>query len=126
MNEQATCCTIRILERIVTVIPGMTILGGSETVGVCLICGDGALGHAIDSISLISVELTDTVPMDGGSIGCEIVGDVHGNVITPTGFNQGTWISTIDHFTGGLEVSVRRNRSFGDIDKKLTVDALRP
>jgi len=126
MNEQRTGRAIRVLERIVAMIPGMSILGSSEVVCVSLTSGDRALRYAIYSIGLIRVELTDTVPVDGAPVSREKVGHVNGDVVTPASFNQRAGVSAIDHFPRSLEVSIRRDSCVGYINEIFPVDTFRP
>ena len=68
MDKQRTSNAIRILERVMTVVPGMTVLGRLEIVGESVIGSYGALRNTVDPIIRVCMKLTDTMPVDSSSI----------------------------------------------------------
>lgn len=78
VNKQGTGSAIGILKRIMTVVPGMTVLGRLEVVRISVVCSNGTLRHTVDSIGSVCMELTDTVPMDCTSIVWMKIGNMHG------------------------------------------------
>ena len=107
-------------------IPGVAILRSFEIVRVSLVRSDGTLSHAIDTISLVGMELANAVPMDGSPIGLKTIGDMDGDVVTPAGFNQGTGESVVEDFTGRLEITVRRDCVISDLQPVFSLDAWWP
>ncbi len=77
VNEQRASEAIWILERVVAVIPGMSVLSRLEVVCVGLTRGNWTLRHAVDSISFVCIELTNAMPMDRGSIIGMKIGDMN-------------------------------------------------
>lgn len=75
--------TLVCLESQVRVVPGESVAFGSPLVGHALTRGKGALRETDDTVHLVGVVLSDTVPMDGGSVTSHRVGDVNDNFITP-------------------------------------------
>ena len=76
MNEQGTSDAIRILERVMTMVPGMPILSCFESVCIGVILCNRTLRHTVDSISFIWIKLTNAMPMNRGSIVWMIVGNM--------------------------------------------------
>ena len=76
MNEQRANDAIWVLERIMTVVPGMSILSRFEIVCVSFIRSNWTLRHSIDSISFVCMKLTNAMPMDRGSIVWMIIGNM--------------------------------------------------
>lgn len=68
MNKQRTSDAIRVLERVMTVVPGMTVLSCLEVVCVCVTSSYGTLRNTVDPIGFVCVELANAMPMDCGSI----------------------------------------------------------
>lgn len=68
VNEQRSSNAIRILERVMTVVPGMAVLSCLEVICVGLISSNRTLRNAVDSVSFICLELTNAMPMDCGSV----------------------------------------------------------
>lgn len=68
MNEQRTSDAIWILERVMTVVPGVTVLSRLEIVCISVIGSNGTLRNTVDSISFVCVKLTNAMPMDCSSV----------------------------------------------------------
>ena len=107
-------------------IPGVAILHSFEVVRVSLVRSDGTLSHTIDSISLVGMELANAVPMDGSPIGLKTIGNMHSDIVTPAGFNQGPGVSVVEDFTGRLEITVRRDCVISDLQPVFSLNAWWP
>ena len=77
MNEQRTSNAVRILERVVTMVPGMTVLSRLEVVCEGLLRRNRTLRNTVDAVRCICMELTDAVPMDCASVVLKIVGNMN-------------------------------------------------
>ena len=77
MNEQGTSNAVRVLERVMTVVPGMTVLGRLEFVGESVVGSYGTLSNTVDPIICICVELTYAMPVDSGSVVWMVVGNMN-------------------------------------------------
>ena len=75
--------TLVSLESQVRVVPGESVTLSSPLVGHALPRGKSALGKTDDTIHLVGVVLSNTVPMDRSSVASHGVGDVNDNLITP-------------------------------------------
>ena len=81
--------TLRVLQRVVTVVPRASILSNVEPVCILMIWRYRALRHSVYSIHLHSMKLSDTMPMNCGPIILEIICDGHLQLITPACLVQG-------------------------------------
>ena len=77
MNKERTSDSIRVLERVVAVIPCMTVLNCLEVVCVSIVRSNGTLRNTVDPISFVRMKLTNAMPMDGSPIVGQIVGHVN-------------------------------------------------
>ena len=68
MNKQRTGNTVRILERVMTVVPSISVLSRFEVICESLISSNGTLRDTVDSVSWVGIELANAVPMNRGSI----------------------------------------------------------
>lgn len=98
MERDGSSEAIGVLQRVVTVIPGSTVLGDSELVGKAVSRSDGALSDSIDTIVLEGVEHADAMPMQSSTIVLEMVLDGDFECVTPAGFDLGAWVLPIDDF----------------------------
>ena len=104
------------LERVVTVIPRSAILRGVENVREFLAGSNWALCDSIDSIHVTSVQLSKTVPMDGGAIAwiyscaitCQCVLDRDTQFVTPTCLKSGPREAVVEqlHCTIGETIGI--------------------
>ena len=78
MNEQGTSDAIRILERVMTMVPSIPILSCFESVCIGIILCNWTLCHTVDSIGFVCMKLTNTMSMDRGSIVGMVIGNMHG------------------------------------------------
>lgn len=90
VQDQASESTLCVLQSEVTVVPGRAILGDGEVVGLGGTRGDGALSNTRHTIGVAAVELPQTMPVDGSTVGHEVVGHVDLEVVTPVGLSRGT------------------------------------
>lgn len=65
------------------VVPRESVAFGSPLVGHTLARGESALGETDDTVHLVGVVLSDTVPMNRSSVAGHGVSDVDDNLITP-------------------------------------------
>ena len=77
MNEQGTSNAVRVLERVMTVVPGMTVLGRLEIVRESLVGRYGTLRNPVDSVICIRMKLTYAMPVDSSSIVRMVVGNMN-------------------------------------------------
>ena len=77
MDKQWTSNAVRILERVMTVVPGMTVLGRLEFVGESVIGSYGTLRNPVDSIICICMKLTYAMPVDSSSVVWMVVGNMN-------------------------------------------------
>ena len=68
VNNQRASDAIRILERVVTVVPSMTVLSRFEVVCVSTVSSNWTLGNTVNSVSLVCMKLTNAMPMNCGSV----------------------------------------------------------
>ena len=68
MDKHRTSDAVRVLERVMTVVPGMTVLGRLEVVGESVIGSYGTLRNTVDPIICVCMELAYAMPMDSSSI----------------------------------------------------------
>jgi hypothetical protein len=81
LTYQRTECAVSILNRVVTVIPCTSILHCSKSVVEAVFGCDRTLGHAIDSVHVHRLPLSDSMPMHAGTVVGQIVGYYDGNVL---------------------------------------------
>ena len=77
MDKQGTGNAVRVLERVMTVVPGMTVLGRLEFVGESVIGSYGTLRNPVDSIICICMKLTYAMPVDSSSVVWMVVGNMN-------------------------------------------------
>ena len=77
MDKQGTSNAVRVLERVMAVVPGMTVLGRLELVGESVVGRYGTLRNTVDSIICICMKLTYAMPVDCSSIVWMVVGNMN-------------------------------------------------
>lgn len=82
VDEQGSSNTIRVLGAVVAVVPCMSVLEGLELVRVGVTLSDGALGNTINAVHFISMELTDSVPMNSRAIVGKCISDIYGDTVS--------------------------------------------
>ena len=100
LDDNGALNTVRELSNEMAVIPGGTIRAGNPLVDTGITWCQTALGNTRNTILVIGTELTDTVPMDGGRIVAQGVGNSDLDSITPVAHNGGSWNLTIDGESG--------------------------
>jgi hypothetical protein len=60
-----------ILDTVVRVIPGRAVLRRFESVNPCFAGGNRTFGDTTNTVMLVRLELSKTVPVDTGAVGCE-------------------------------------------------------
>ena len=105
-------------------VPAVAILQSLEIVGVTAISSNGALCHAIYTISFIGMELSEAMPMDSGAISLDVISNMNCNVVAPAGFDQWTGIRAIHDFAFRLKVSIWGYCLVLDIKPELTMNPL--
>ena len=68
-------------------VPAVAILQSLEPVGIGTTGSNGALCHAIHTISFISMELSEAMPMDCGAICLDVISNMNCDVVAPAGFD---------------------------------------
>lgn len=79
---------ICILKRIVAMIPSMSVLKSAPSICETISLRNRALGHTIDTVHLIGIELADTMPMHCSTIEIVIVLHVDHELISPASLYQ--------------------------------------
>jgi len=87
--------------------PSVTVLADLEFIRVGLFVGDRTLCHTINTVHLVSTELTETVPVSSMSLESIQVGDVDLESITPTGFKHRSWEGVVEKDADFFDVAVR-------------------
>jgi len=101
------------LERIVAMIPGGTILQRLELVCVCVLSGNRTLSRR-HTIHLVSVELSNTMPVNCSAHVWQKIPDMYYDGITPACFKLRTWICAIEGHHGFLN-TIGTESSLGHI-----------
>lgn len=96
IDDHSSKYTISVLGRKVRMIPGRAELGGLEFVLSCLSGSNWAFGNSRNTVMLTAIKLTDTMPMDTGSIVSHVVLDIDNNGVTPFRPDHGTRILAVD------------------------------
>lgn len=90
---------ICILKRIVTVIPSRSILGSTPPIRETISLSNGTLCHTIDTVHLVGVELSNTMPVHCGTILIVIIFHVNHDLISPASLNQRRRKRVIEDFS---------------------------
>ena len=78
---------VRVLEGVMAVIPGRSVLGHVKPIRVAIARGNGALGHAVDAVVLELVQHPGAMPMDGRAVVVKVVDDGDLERVAPTGLD---------------------------------------
>ena len=73
MNRDWALKTVRVLDRVVAVIPCASILSCNEDIGHTVLWCNRALGYSIDTIHVHGLVLFDAVPVDACTIVSHII-----------------------------------------------------
>lgn len=85
----------------------MSILSRPKLIGKCISLSNRALCNSIDTVHLICVQLSDSVPVDSGAILVIIVPDMNNDLVTPARLNQRARKLLVENLPAGLLKSVR-------------------
>lgn len=103
--------TVRVLQTEVAVVPACPILSDLEPISHRLPDRNGALSDAWNSVVDVATRLAKTMPVDGGTVRLEVVGNMDDKAVTPVGNYRGAWNRPVDRLTLS-SVPVWRTRSF--------------
>jgi hypothetical protein len=100
LDNDGALNAVRELGDEMAVIPRGTVRRGNPLVDAGITWCEAALGNTWNTVLVVGTELTDTVPVDGGSIVSHGVvnGDLDG--ITPVAYNGRSWNLTVDGESG--------------------------
>lgn len=119
--------TIRILKRVMTVIPRSAILRDVEFVGIGIVGRNGALCDRVDTVMLEGIEHTDTVPVDSRAVVFQEVGDRDLDSVTPASFDPWPRILVIKGFAAVRPSnSIRIDVLVGNVEMILLFIGLAP
>jgi len=114
VDNNGTKSTTRVLSRVMGVVPGGAVELSLEAVGEGLARSNWALLDSGSTIIVRSTNLEETVPVKGGSVRLEQIGDSHLNPITPVGLDERTGELAVYNDTGLLNTigsnGLSRNR----------------
>lgn len=104
------------LKRVMAVIPRMPVLQGLPLVGKTITLGNWTLRDSVDTVHLVRVQLTNSVPVYRSSVLVIIVPNVYDEFVSPAGLDLGAWETLIEDLAGCFLESVcgelyRRNQS---------------
>ena len=68
---------VRVLEGVVTVVPGMTVLSRLEVVCKSVFSSNGTLRNTVDPIRCVCMKLSEAMPVDCGSVVRKIISDMN-------------------------------------------------
>lgn len=85
----------------------MSILSRPKLIGKCVSLSNRALCHSIDTVHLVGVQLSDSVPVDSRAILIIIVPDMNNKLVTPACLNQRARKLLVEDFSAGLLKSIR-------------------
>lgn len=80
----------------------MAILQGPVSVREGVALSNGTLGDAVHTIHLHGSQLTEPVPVNGGSVGSVVVLDVYYQLISPTRLDQWSRVLFVEDLATGL------------------------
>lgn len=111
LDNNRTDDTVTVLAREVRVVPGRTVLGGLEGVGLLLAWCDGALGDTGHTVLSVLVVLAETVPVDGRAVVGHFVLDGNLDHVTPVGLDSRARVLAVD----GKDLTLETIRCHGDV-----------
>lgn len=85
----------------------MSILSRPKLVGKCISLSNRALCYSIDTVHLVCVQLSDSVPVDSRAILVIIVPDMNNDLVTPARLNQRARKLLVENLPAGLLKSIR-------------------
>ena len=96
MDHNWASDTITVLRAEVRVVPRCAVVGSDEFVDLGITWCKSALSDTVDTVLVIGIELTHAVPVNGGTVVGQVVGNLDTDCVTPVALNERTWILTID------------------------------
>ena len=96
LDDKWALNTIRELGNEMAVIPGGAVGAGNPLVDTGITWCQTALSNTWNTILIVGIELTNTMPVDGGRIVSQGVVNRDLDSITPVAYNGGSWNLTID------------------------------
>lgn len=85
----------------------MSILSRPKLIGKCISLSNRALCYSIDTIHLVGIQLSDSVPVDSRAILVIIVPDMNNDLVTPARLNQRARKLLVENLPAGLLKSIR-------------------
>jgi hypothetical protein len=86
----------------------MPILCRCEVVREGRVAWYWTLCDSIDAVHFVGAELADAVPVNCCAVVTIMVSNMHNNLITPTGLNDGPWVSPVEGYSIDLWLAVWR------------------
>lgn len=99
-------------------VPGRPVLQHGKVVCPRGTPGNRTLRHA-DTVLVVVVILSKTVPVDHAALVIKVVGDMDDDRVSPASFNQGSRICAIEE-TGFFGDTIGSNGMFGNVDMVLS------
>lgn len=91
------------------VVPGGSVLESAKLVGECVVWSDWALGDAIDAVHLHCVLLSESVPVDRGTVVLELVRDGDSDSVSPACLDPGAGVGLVEDLAFMVEYAVSVN-----------------
>ena len=99
MESHRASKAIRVLQRIVAMIPRCAILGDIECIREAVAASNWTLRYAVNSVHFKGVLHSDAVPVGGSAIVFQVILNSDFERVTPASFNPWTRILKIKYFT---------------------------
>lgn len=77
----------------------MSILKSAPSIRETISLSNGALSHTVDTVHLIGVELSNTMPVNCGTIEVVIISHMDHKLISPAGLYQRRREGVVEHFS---------------------------
>lgn len=90
--------SVRILSRVMAVIPRCPILRHFELVCKLVTRCDGALRYCVDTIILKGIQHSHSVPVDRGPIVVKLINDGDFDLVSPASLNEGARVGAVEGF----------------------------
>lgn len=94
------------LQRIMRMIPRMSILQRPKLIRKCVSIRNGTLRHAIDAVHLHCVQLANAVPVDRRPVGRIVVLDMDDELVAPAGLDERAGKGLVENFAACFEEAV--------------------
>lgn len=80
-----------------TVVPSMSILQGLPLIGEAITLSNWTLRDTIDTVHLISIELTNSVPVYRSSVPIIVISNMNDELVSPAGLNLRAWETLVEN-----------------------------